>query len=108
MEIEFEEDYLRELYEDGKSKNKKHRYQPQVVKQYIKAINTIKPLHKIEDLFLFKSLNYEKLTGNKAGRESIRVNDQYRIEFVSRVEGEEPKILTICSISELSNHYKKK
>ncbi len=108
MEIEFEEDYLREIYENGKASNKKHRYQPQVVKQYIKAINTIRPLNKIEDLFPFKSLNYEKLTGDKKGLEAIKVNDQYRIEFVSRIEGENPNSITICSITELSNHYKKK
>lgn len=108
MKIEFDQDYLLEIYENGKASNKKHRYQPQVINQYIKVINTIKPLNKIEELFLFKSLNYEKLSGKKKGIESIRVNDQYRIEFVSRIEGEDPNSITICSITELSNHYKKK
>lgn len=36
---------------------------------------------------------------------SIRVNDQYRIEFEERArEGE--TIATICNIIDLSNHYK--
>jgi proteic killer suppression protein len=63
-------------------------------------------LGKIEDLYLFKSLNYEKLIGDKKGLESVRVNQQYRIEFKSAVEGEESDIITICSIVELNNHYK--
>ncbi len=36
---------------------------------------------------------------------SIRVNDQYRIEFTIR-QGSLETIVTICNILELSNHYK--
>jgi proteic killer suppression protein len=50
-------------------------------------------------------LNYEKLSGDKKGLESVRVNDKYRIEFISSIEGEEPDTITICEIVELSNHY---
>lgn len=107
MIIEFEQEYLRELYEEGKASGKKHRFQPQVIKQYKKTLNYMKYVSKIEDLFRIGSLNYEKLSGNKNGLESVRVNDQYRIEFKSRIEGEVPQIITICSIVELSNHYKK-
>ena len=106
MIIEFEQEYLRELYEEGKASGKKHRFQPQVIKQYRKAIERLEIANKIEDLYHVASLNYEKLSGDKKGIESVRVNDQYRIEFKSRKEGEEPQILTICSIIDLSNHYK--
>lgn len=57
-----------------------------------------------EDLFRINSLNFEVLKGDKRGRYSIRVNDQYRIEFTMQETEEEP-ILTICNIVELSNHY---
>lgn len=106
MIIEFEQEYLCELFEAGKASGKKHRFQPQVVKQYKKAIERLEIADKIEDLYHVGSLNYEKLSGDKKGLESVRVNDQYRIEFKSRKEGEEPQILTICSIIDLSNHYK--
>ena len=106
MKIEFEKDYLKELYEKGKAKGKKYRFQPSVIKKYKNTIDTLRVANCIEDLFLFKSLNYEKLTGNKKGLESVRVNQQYRIEFYSTIEGEEPDIITVCSIIELSNHYK--
>lgn len=107
MIIEFEETYLKELYESGKTTNKKHRYQPDIVRRYKSTVDRLKAANRIEDLFPIKSLNYEKLSGDKGGIESVRVNDQFRIEFVSRVEGIDPNKITICSITELSNHYKK-
>ena len=52
----------------------------------------------------YNSLHYERLIGDKAGLSSLRVNDQYRIEFEEHVkEGE--TVATICNITELSNHY---
>ena len=102
MEIKFDKDYLRELYYDGKTSDKKHRYQPQVVKGYVKALNIMDSVERIEDLFRYKSLHYEKLHGDKEGLESVRANDQYRIEFTSGISDE----ITICNILELSNHYK--
>ena len=51
---------------------------------------------------------YEKIeqTGNKEGISSIRVNDQYRIEFLVSHEADGKEQITICNIIELSNHYK--
>lgn len=106
MEIEFEKDYLRELYEAGRTRNKKYRFQPSVIKQFKNTIDKLRAANRIEDLLPFKSLNYEKLVGDKTGLESVRVNQQYRIEFYSNIAGEEPDIITICSIVALSNHYK--
>ena len=106
MEIEFEKDYLRELYEIGKTSNKKYRFQPSVIKQFKNTIDKLRNANRIEDLFPFKSLNYEKLLGDKAGLESVKVNQQYRIEFYHKIKGEEPNTITICAIVELSNHYK--
>ena len=58
-----------------------------------------------EDFYRFKALHYEALVGDKKDRESVKVNDQYRIEFRSEIINSEKKI-TICNILELSNHYK--
>lgn len=41
MEIFFEKEYLSELYYKGKCTNKKHRFQPQVVKNYKKCIDLL-------------------------------------------------------------------
>ena len=102
MEIKFEKDYLRELFFDGEAKDKQHRFQPQVVRKYVRVVNILESVNKPVDLFRYHSLHYEKLIGDKAGIESVRVNDQYRIEFKTTSEGE----ITICNITELSNHYK--
>ena len=59
MEIEFEKEYLRELYEVGKTNNKKYRFQPSVTKQFKNTIDKLRNANRIEDLFPFKSLNYE-------------------------------------------------
>lgn len=63
MEIVFEKEYLSQLYYKGDSGDKKHRFQPQIVKKYINTVNLTYPSEK------------------------------------------ETRIV-ICSIIELSNHYK--
>lgn len=105
MVVTFEEKYLQELYETGKSSDKKHRYQPEIVKKYIDCINILRNKDTIESLYNMHSLNYEVLKGNMAGVSSIRVNRQYRIEFTVTKHGTET-LVTVCNILELSNHYK--
>lgn len=105
MEIEFDKKYLEELYLEGKTSDKKHRFQPQIIGKYRKIIDLLESISVVEDLFRYHSLRYEVLAGDKSGLESIRVNDQYRIEFkTSKVVSE--IVITVCNIIELSNHYK--
>ena len=85
--------------------DKTHRYQPQVVRKYIRVIAVMMETSNVQGLMRYNSLNYEKQKGDKAGLSSVRVNDQYRIEFEERTkEGE--TIATICNITDLSSHYK--
>ncbi len=58
----------------------------------------------IEELKLLPSLHYKVLSGDKAGVSAIRVNDQYRIEFIV-LESTHP-VCTVCNVIDLSNHYK--
>lgn len=104
MEINFNEEYLQRLYIDGVS-DKKHRYQPQIIRKYIRVIDLMMELPNVLSLLNYSSLNYEKLKGNKAGLSSVRVNDQYRIEFEEHIKDGET-VATICDITDLSNHYK--
>ena len=104
MEITFDKRYLKELYETGKTGDKKHRFQPQTVRKYRKTIDLLESVSVVEDLFRYNSLHYEVLRGDEAGLESVRVDDRYRIEFkTERVVSE--TVVTICNIIELSNHY---
>ena len=105
MEIKFDKTYLEELYNTGKTKDKKHRFQPQIVSKYRKTVDILESVARVEDLFRYNSLRYETLHGDRKGLESVRVNDLYRIEFkTTKVVSE--AVITICNIIELSNHYK--
>jgi proteic killer suppression protein len=105
MEIKFDKKYLEELYETGKTTDKKYRFQPPIAIKYRKTIDILESVAGVEDLFRYNGLHYESLQGDKEGLESVRVNDQYRIEFkTTKVVSE--TVVTICNIVELSNHYK--
>lgn len=104
MIIEYDKPYLEELYTTGDIKSKKYRFPEQVKKKYVKVVTMLESVSRKEDLYRYNSLNYEALSGNKSGTESVRVNDKYRIEFTTRIEGDEA-IVTICRLLELSNHY---
>ena len=106
MYIKFEKEYLSELFYTGRCSDKRYRFQPDIVKRYKRRIETLNDANDIETLYKYNSLRYEVLTGDKAGISSIRVNDQYRIEFTVSQESGGKEIITICNIIELSNHYK--
>lgn len=105
MEINFDKEYLRQLYEEGTTTDKKHRFQPHIIARYQLRVKILEQARDVEELYAIHSLHYEVLKGDKVGVSSIRVNDQYRIELtVKQISSE--TIVTICNILELSNHYK--
>lgn len=101
MVIEYGKDYLEELYLEGKCKNKKYRFPKPVVAKYRRRIDTLMAATRIEDLFVFNSLNFEALDN---GYYSIRVDYHYRLAFKVRCEGVDP-IVTICIVTDMTNHY---
>ena len=105
MVVKFGKEYLRELFEEGKCSDKHHRYQPQVVRKYVLRVATLQNALNIEALYPLHSLNYEVLAGDKAGISSIRIDNQYRLEFVVDMDSAEPTI-TICTLEDITNHYK--
>jgi len=106
MKVEFEKEYLQELYENGKTSDKKYRFQPQVINGYLKCVKALQRATRIEDLFLIKSLNYHKLEGDKKGLSSVRVNDKYRLEFREICNPNNIFVVEICSLVDITNHYK--
>ncbi len=107
MLIEFEQKYLEDLYLTGKCSDKKYRFQPDIVKRYIRCVKLLDEIPDVDVLYERVGLHYEVLKGDKAGISSIRVNDKYRLEFrVEDVGVVEDAKLVLCSILELSNHYK--
>ena len=105
MDISFDKEYLDDLYLKGKSSDKKHRYQPEIVKAYKRCIDRLIAAPNVETLYRIHALNYEVLSGDKAGISSVRINDKYRLEFqVQKEQGHE--FITVCLILDISNHYR--
>lgn len=104
MYVKFDKEYLEELFTIGKCNDKKHRFQPEVIKRYANCVKILMRASCIESLYQIKSLNYEVLIGNKAGISSIRIDRKYRLEFTVSKQYEQ-EIITICTLLDISNHY---
>jgi len=64
MNIDFKEESLRDLYIGGATQDRKYRYlSNDIIKRYIKAVNYLRAVRRIEDLYYIKSLHYEKKKG---------------------------------------------
>ena len=107
MKIRFKKQYLIDLYEGKIKKYKKYRSNPQLVKQYVKTINKLKAVTKIEQLYQIKSLYYEKKIGDLDGVSAVWVNRQYRILFNEIATDFNTQLIDLLEIEELSKHYKK-
>jgi len=105
MDISFNDQLLIDLYEGNKVKDKQFRSNPTLVKQYIKTVNKLKSVQKVEQLFQFAGLNYEKLKGNMKGYSSVRINNQYRLIFEEVASDNEPIEIILFKLEEISKHY---
>ena len=105
MQVIFKQAYLMELYKTGKAQDKKHRYQQDIIRKYMKVIDLMIASDNVLSLTKYGALHYEHLHGNKEGLSSVRGNNKYRIEFEEATEDGET-IASICNITDLSNHYK--
>ncbi|MBP5765262.1 MAG: type II toxin-antitoxin system RelE/ParE family toxin [Bacteroidales bacterium] len=104
MNIEFDNTALEELYTNGKTQDNQYkRLSKDVVKQYIKVVNYIKSVNRLEDLFQIKSLHYEKKKGDLNGVDAVWINIQYRLFFYSSPD--ETGIIVNALLFEISKHY---
>jgi toxin HigB-1 len=77
MQIDFEDDDLRRLYEESDFVDR--RIGPQLTKAFRRKVGVIVAAVDERDLRALRSLHFEKLVGNRAGQHSIRLNDQWRL-----------------------------
>jgi toxin HigB-1 len=82
-------------------------FQKDIIKQYKKKIQILISIDSLNELALFKSLNFEGLKGNREGYYSIRLNKQYRLIFILEEQKENQFICEIILITEISKHYEK-
>ncbi|MDO4951232.1 MAG: type II toxin-antitoxin system RelE/ParE family toxin [Bacteroidales bacterium] len=104
MNIEFGNSALEELYTCGATQDRQYKRLPKdIVKRYVKVVNYLKAARRLEDLFLIKSLHYEKKKGDLKGVDAVWINDQYRMLFHSSPD--EQGIIVNALIFEISKHY---
>jgi toxin HigB-1 len=105
MEISFNNKLLEDLYVGNKVADKQFRSNPDLIKQYIKTVGKLRAVKKVEQLFQFHGLNYEKLKGNLAGYSSVRINKQYRLIFEEVANTSKPFEIVLFKLEEISKHY---
>jgi proteic killer suppression protein len=102
MKVEFKNEYLKYLFlmpiEEMKGKQD---FAVTIIKQYQSKVRLLFNIKNVEELRKFKGLNFEYLKGDRKGKCSLRLNDQYRMIFEQLNENE----ITIILINEISKHY---
>jgi toxin HigB-1 len=105
MEILFQNQILADLFEGKKVNDKRFKSNPALIKQYVKTVHKLSAVSRIEDLYVLVSLNYEKLSGDREGQSSVRINDQFRLIFEEILSDNEPFQVVMFALEEISNHY---
>jgi proteic killer suppression protein len=94
VRFEFKDKDLLLLYTEEKNA---HRYPSGVVEAFFDVMAIIESAISEMDIRAFKSLRFEKLTGNRAGQFSLRLNKQYRL-IIQIEKDEQGKLLWIIEI----------
>lgn len=104
MNIEFGNTALEELYTNGATEDHQYkRLSKDIVKRYVKVVNYLKAVRRLEDLFFIKSLHYEKKKGDLNGVDAVWINGQYRLLFQSSPD--DSGIIVNALLTEISKHY---
>jgi toxin HigB-1 len=77
MEVEFEDEDLRHLYEDATFRLK--GIGPDLAKAFRKVVGLVVSAQDERDLRAMRSLRFEKLEGKRQGQCSLRLNQQWRL-----------------------------
>ena len=103
MQVIIEDEYLKTLYEYGSGLSKP-KFNTEVEKKFISRVIQIEQAKNTNDLRALKSLHFEKLIGDLAGKYSIRINQTFRIIFRIEKDGNNVRVEIIHG-EEPSNHY---
>ncbi len=78
-----------------------HKYPPHVVDNFFEVMAIIDAVKSEQDLYAFKGLRFEKLSGKKGknGQRSLRLNNQLRL-IVKLEKDEEGNYLLIIDIED--------
>ena len=94
MEVEFDDDNLDRLETDAQYTA---GYSQEIVRAFRKRMQQIRAFRDERDFLAVRSLNFEKLKGNREGQHSIRLNLQWRL--IMEIRGDHPcKVIGIVEI----------
>ena len=94
MEVEFDDADLDRLETDAKYTA---GHSQEIVRAFRKRMQQIRAFRDERDFLAVRSLNFEKLKGNREGQHSIRLNLQWRLIF--EIRGDHPcKVIGIIEI----------
>ena len=83
MVVRFANKTVLELFElETRLSIAKYKFAKHIVEKYKLRIGQLIDAPDLKTISQIRSLNYEKLKGDRKGQLSIRVNDQFRICFV--------------------------
>lgn len=80
MEIKFDKQYLEELYLEGKTSDKKHRFQPPIIGKYRKTIDLLESVLDVPADSLMRlqlKYNMQEVNNDKQFMERLRQIRQY-------------------------------
>lgn len=72
-----------------------HKYPKGVVDAFFECMTIIDNARDIRDIYAFKSLHFEKLSGDRKGQHSIRLNKQFRLTLSVEEDAEGQSLLII-------------
>ena len=98
MKPVFADRTLERLYTEGAGRG---RYPPEVVDAFLRRVRHIEAARDERDLRIPPSVHYERLRGRHKGKDSMRLNQQWRL-IVSVASDAEGKVVVI---HEISRHY---
>jgi proteic killer suppression protein len=94
MDVEFDDNDLDRLETDAQYTA---GYSQEVVRAYRKRMQQVRAFRDERDFLAVRSLNFEKLKGNREGQHSIRLNLQWRL--ILEIRGNHPcKVVGIIEI----------
>jgi toxin HigB-1 len=102
MIVKFNNQYLQDLYEN-KPVSGKPKFDKAVIKKFKKVILILKNVESSQQVYVFKGLHFEKLSGDMADYYSCRVDLKYRL--ILSIETDMILITEIMIIEDLTNHY---
>ena len=92
MEVEFANAKLKRLSKDS---DDDFGFPADVVRAYRKRILYINSIKDERDLYVMKSLHFEKLKGKRSHQRSIKINDQWRLVLEIKAGNPKNKVLVV-------------